>query len=100
MLLRRLLQDRWPPEPYVPPSQPLQSHGRGLASRRHTDRVRAPKLPELRSPLARAVVPVAVGFLFIGLIGLALWGIAAAISGGNQQSGLLSNDTFTPGPAS
>ncbi len=59
----------------------------------------APKLPELRTPFARAVVPVAIGIVLIGVIGLALWGVAATISGGSSQGGLLTSDTFTPGPA-
>lgn len=58
-----------------------------------------PKLPELRSPLARAVVPVVAGIAFFGLLALVLWGIAAAISGGGNQGGLLTSSTFTPGSA-
>ena len=58
-----------------------------------------PKLPELRTPLARAVVPVAAGVGFFAVVALVLWGIAAAISGNAGQGGLLTNDTFRPGPA-
>jgi len=58
-----------------------------------------PKLPELRSPLARAVVPVAAGIGFFALLALVLWAIAASISGGDQRGGLLTDETFTPGSA-
>jgi len=58
-----------------------------------------PTLPELRTPLARAVVPVAAGVGFFAVVALVLWGIAAAISGNAGQGGLLTNDTFRPGPA-
>lgn len=34
----------------------------------------------LRSPLARAVVPVLGGLAFLALLGLALWGVAALVS--------------------
>lgn len=39
-------------------------------------------VPRLRSPLARAVVPVLGGLAVLALIALATWLIAAAISGG------------------
>ncbi len=39
--------------------------------------VRSPRLPELRSPLARAVVPVIAGVFFFGVLGIVLWGVAA-----------------------
>ena len=58
-----------------------------------------PKLPELRTPLARAVVPVAAGIGFFVVVALVLWGIAAAISGNAGKGGLLTNDTFRPGSA-
>ena len=41
------------------------------------------QLPELRTPFARAVVPVVAGIAVIGLLGLFLWGMAAWISDGN-----------------
>ena len=44
------------------------------------------KGPRLRSPAARAVVPVIGGFGFIALIALLLWGMAAWISSGNTQT--------------
>ncbi|MFT3852592.1 MAG: hypothetical protein QM733_07640 [Ilumatobacteraceae bacterium] len=57
------------------------------------------RMPELRTPFTRAVVPVAAGIgLFAGL-GLVLWLIAAAISGGSQRGGTLTSDTFSPGSA-
>jgi len=58
-----------------------------------------PKLPELRTPFARAIVPVAAGIGFFLLLGLALWGIAVAMSGNAGKGGLLTSDTFRPGPA-
>ncbi len=36
--------------------------------------------PQLRSPLARAVVPILAGIAFFTLLGLFLWGIASYIS--------------------
>jgi len=36
--------------------------------------------PQLRSPFARAVVPVLAGIGFFALFGLALWGVAALMS--------------------
>lgn len=42
--------------------------------------------PRLRSPLARAVVPVLGGLVVLALIGLLLWGIAAYISGGGAET--------------
>ncbi len=41
--------------------------------------------PQLKSPLARAVVPVAAGIGFFVILGLALWGAAALISGNTDQ---------------
>lgn len=37
-------------------------------------------MPELRSPVARAVVPVAAGIVFIVLLALITWGIAAFLA--------------------
>ena len=53
---------------------------------------------ELKSPLARAVVPVAAGLGFFALLGLFMWGIAALSSNGNSSE-LLANRTFSPGRA-
>jgi hypothetical protein len=43
---------------------------------------------QLRSPLARAIVPVLGGLLVIVVIGLFLWGMAAYISGGETTERL------------
>ncbi len=57
--------------------------------------------PQLRTPLARAVVPVVAGIGFFALLGLALWGVAAFISrNADSTSELLVKRTFEPGPAS
>ena len=54
--------------------------------------------PELRSPVARAVLPVLGGAAVIALIGLFTWGIAAYISrGGAEGSERLAPSTFTIG---
>lgn len=53
---------------------------------------------ELKTPFARAVVPVVAGIGFFGLLGLFLWGVAALSSGG-ESSGLLASRTFSPGRA-
>lgn len=42
--------------------------------------------PRLRSPLARAVVPVAGGLAVIALIAAVTWGIAAVIAGGDTET--------------
>lgn len=55
--------------------------------------------PRLQSTLARAVVPVAAGIGFFALLGLALWGVAALISGDDQSTDLLTTRTFRPGHA-
>jgi hypothetical protein len=49
------------------------------------DPAERPALVRLRSPLARAVVPVVAGAAVIALIMLATWGIAALIAGGNAD---------------
>ena len=46
--------------------------------------------PRLQSTFARAVVPVAAGIGFFAVLGLALWGVAALVSGGNNAT----TDTF------
>ena len=57
-----------------------------------------PTTPELRSPVARAVLPVLGGAAVIALIGLFTWGIAAFISrGGAEGSERLAPSTFTIG---
>ncbi len=54
--------------------------------------------PRLRSPLARAVLPVVGGAAVIALIFLATWGIAAIISrGGAEQTERLAPTTFELG---
>jgi hypothetical protein len=53
----------------------------------------------LRSPLSRAVVPVAAGLGFFALIALILWGIAALISHDDAATDRLTGRTFQPGPA-
>jgi hypothetical protein len=44
-----------------------------------------PRTVTLRSPLARAVVPVLGGIAFFVVLGLVTWGIAAWISGGGAD---------------
>jgi hypothetical protein len=54
--------------------------------------------PQLRSPLARAVAPVAGGIAFFGLIALVLWGIASLVSqNGSGATANLASDVFRPG---
>lgn len=56
------------------------------------------QLPELRSPLARAVVPVAAGIVVLGLLAAFTWGMAAYISSGDvDTSDRLAPDTFPVG---
>jgi hypothetical protein len=43
------------------------------------------QLPQLRSPLARAVVPVLAGIGFFVVLGLIMWGVAAWLSGSGEQ---------------
>jgi hypothetical protein len=45
-----------------------------------------PRIPELRSPVARAVVPVLGGVVFFAVLGLFTWGIAAFLSSGSSQT--------------
>ena len=55
-------------------------------------------VPELRSPLARAVLPVLGGATVLALIGLFTWAMAAYISrGGGEGSERLAPSTFTVG---
>lgn len=51
----------------------------------------------LRSPLARAVVPVVTGIVFIGLLFLGLWGAAAVISRHPERVTNLGDQTFRVG---
>lgn len=54
--------------------------------------------PQLRSPVARAVVPVLAGIGFFVVLGLMLWGAAAYIaSHGNQRSENFAPSTFEVG---
>ena len=56
-------------------------------------------LVELKSPVARAVVPVLAGAALLGVIALFTWGMAAWISsGGGQGSERLAPSTFPVGP--
>jgi hypothetical protein len=50
--------------------------------------VSEPRRPivELRSPAARALVPVLGGVLLLGAMALVLWGIAAYLSGDGQEA--------------
>ncbi len=62
--------------------------GRSCSNSRHTGPVSAAtaRRPRLRTPLARAVVPVLGGIGVIALIGLFTWGIAAYISAGGAET--------------
>ena len=44
------------------------------------------RFPQFKSTFARAVAPVAAGILFFGLLGLALWGVAAVIAHNSDQT--------------
>lgn len=56
------------------------------------------RLPELRSPLARAVVPVVGGIVVLALIGGFTWVMAAVISNNSEgTSDRLAPSTFTIG---
>ncbi len=48
--------------------------------------VSLPRVPELRSPLARAVVPVGLGLAFFVFLGLVTWAIAAWLSSGGAET--------------
>ena len=57
------------------------------------------QLPQLRSPLARAVVPVLGGIAVLAVLGLFLWGMAAWISSGNGvASERIAPSQLTVGP--
>ena len=53
----------------------------------------AMRRPELRTPFARAVVPVLAGIGFFVVLGLFTWGIAALISGDDAQTDRLAPAT-------
>jgi hypothetical protein len=53
----------------------------------------------LKSPLAQAVGPVAAGIGVLGVIALALWGIAALLSGSRKVEVRLGDKYFDAGPA-
>jgi hypothetical protein len=56
------------------------------------------RLPQLRTPVARAVVPVAAGAVLIAVIGMFTWGVAAFISRGDAEtSERLAPSTFRLG---
>jgi len=56
-------------------------------------------LPELRSPVARAVVPVLAGTVLLAVIAGFTWGVAAFISrGGAEGTERLAPSEFTVGP--
>lgn len=55
------------------------------------------RLPEFRSPVARAVAPVVIGLCFIAVLGLVLWGIAAVMSGEQVQTTTLTPDRLKVG---
>ena len=54
--------------------------------------------PQLRSPLARAVVPVLGGIGFFAVLALVLWGIASLVSqNGSGATANLASTVFRPG---
>lgn len=54
--------------------------------------------PQLRTPLARAVVPVLGGIGFFAVLALVLWGIAALVSrNGSGATANLASNVFRPG---
>jgi len=54
--------------------------------------------PQLRSPLARAVVPVLGGIGFFALVAMILWGIASLVSqNGSSATANLASNVFRPG---
>lgn len=57
-----------------------------LAPRQERATGRPARVPRLRTPLARAVVPVFGGIAVLGLILLATWGMAVLIAGGDAGS--------------
>lgn len=55
------------------------------------------RIPEFRSPAARAAAPVVAGLAFIGFLGLVLWGVAAVMSGEQVQTTNLTPDRLKIG---
>lgn len=53
--------------------------------------------PTLRSPLARAIVPVLGGIVFFALFFLGLWGIATIINGRAEPTSEIGNKVFEVG---
>jgi hypothetical protein len=72
---------------HVRPSTPLRGWAFEIAGGQN----RGVRRPEPRSPLSRAVAPVAAGFGFFAVLGLILWAVAALMAGEQSQS-----TTFTP----
>src|SRR3954467_14442850 len=64
-----------------------------IASDRHT--VAVPR-PQLRTPLARAVVPVAGGIAFFAVVALVLWGVASLVSNNGGATNNLASSVFQP----
>ena len=58
----------------------------------------APRTPRLRSPLARAVVPVVGGIVFFALFFLGLWVVAVNINNRAEPTSNISNRIFEVGP--
>lgn len=56
-----------------------------MASRQNVEVAATPRVPELRSPVARAVAPVAAGIVFFLVLGLVTWGIAGYLASGNTE---------------
>ncbi len=55
------------------------------------------RLPDFRSPVARAVAPVVGGLAFFAVLGLVMWGIAAVMSGEQVQTTTLTPDRLKVG---
>jgi len=55
------------------------------------------RLPEFRSPVARAAAPVLAGLGFFAVLGFLLWGIAAVMSGEQVQTTTLTPDRLKVG---
>jgi hypothetical protein len=55
------------------------------------------QLPQLRSPVARAVVPVLAGIGFFAVLGLVLWGVAVLIARDPEQVTNLGDERFRVG---
>jgi hypothetical protein len=55
------------------------------------------RLPQFRSPVAKAAAPVLAGLGFFAVLGLLLWGIAAVMSGEQVQTTTLTPDRLKVG---